>query len=216
MTLFLCAVRLQLFYPLAFPTLWPPCNLSCRAEKYSCPCTNCQMWTSARTVRTETQPRGGGCCQRMPSLLGTWLLAAEQEPLSSAEAFLPSNHGGMPKPLCSLLSPSEEIWLSWAFSEPSHPPSLSLSQGRHISSHLIFLEPQAGFFWVGLSAVAAFAFFSLFVTHHQAILILDLGSCSQNWALDPLRAMLGGLTPTAPGGFCWWPIRCLGTCGPET
>lgn len=173
MTLFLCAVRLQLFYPLAFPTLWPPRNLSSRAEKYSC-----QTETSARTVRTETQPRGEGCCQRMPSLLGTWLLSAEQEPLSSAEAFLPSNRGGMPKPLHSPLCPSEEVWLSWAFSEPSLPPSLSLPQGRHISSHLIFLEPQAGVFWVGLSAVAAFAFFSLFVTHHQAILISD-------WFLQP-------------------------------
>lgn len=147
MTLFLCAVRLQLFYPLAFPTLWPPRNLSSGVEKYSCPCTDCQTWTSARTVRTETQPQGGGCCQRTPSLLGTWLLSAEQEPLPSAETFLPSNFGAMPKPLRSPLSPSEEVRLSWAFSEPSLPPLLSLAQGRQISSHLIFLEPQAGVFF---------------------------------------------------------------------
>lgn len=150
----------------------------------------------------------------MLSLLGTWLLSAEQKPVSSAEAFLPSNRRAVPKPLRSPVRPLEEVWLSWAFSEPSLPPLLSLPQGRHISSHLIFLEPQAGFLGVGLSAVAAFALFSLFVTHHQAILISDPGSSNQNWALDRLRAMPGGLTPMAPESSHWW--FCLGTCGCET
>jgi len=131
----------------------------------------------------------------MLSLLGTWLLSAEQEPLSSTEGLLPSSHGGIPKPLCSLLSPLEDVWLSWTFSGPS----LRLPQGMYVSSHLIFLEPQAGFFWVGLSAVAAFAFLSVFVIHHQGLLISDPGSCSQNWALDPLGVMPGILTTTTLG-----------------
>lgn len=132
MTLFLCIVRLQLFYPLAFPTLPPPHNLSSGAEKYSRLCTDCQTWASARTIWTVTQPRGGGCCQRVPSLLGTWQLSDEQEPFSSAEAFLSSNHGGMPKPLRLPLSPSEEVRLSWSFSEPSLPPSSFLKAGTFL------------------------------------------------------------------------------------
>lgn len=116
----------------------------------------------------------------------SWLVSAAQEPVPISCLIVL---------LCSLLSSSEEVSPSWAFSEPS----LSLPRGSHISSLLVFLDPQAGIFEAGLSVVAAFAFFFLFVTHHQAILISDLGSCSQNWTPNPLRAVPGGLTPTISG-----------------
>lgn len=127
--------------------------------------------------------------------LPSWDLA-EQDPHSRCHSFAAGNHRALPKPVHSLLNPSE-VWQSWAFPKPPLPPLLSLPQGRHISSHLIFLEPQAGGFGVALSAVAAFAFFSLFVSHHQAIPISEPGCCGQNWALDALKVVPRGLTRPA-------------------
>lgn len=122
MTPFLHAVQLQLLYPLVFPTLWPPRNLSSRAEMYFCLHMGCQN-------------------------------QLQQDFLCTAAARCPDQQ----QPQKGELSP--------------HP--LSLKAGI-FSSRLIFLEPQTRFWGVVSSAVAAFAFFFLFVSPHLEILILGL------------------------------------------
>lgn len=200
MTLFLCAVRLQLFYPLAFPTLWPPRNLSSGAEKHSCLCTDCQTWTSAMTVQTETHPQEGAVARGCRPFLGPGcsLLSRSLSPvlrLSCLAIAPPFTTKPFRKGLADL----------GLFKAPS--PTLAQPSSKQ-ACFVPFDFPGAPGWGFGgwFVCCCCSCLFSLFVSYREAILISDSGSCSQNWALNLLGVVPRGLTPTVPGGSCWWSI----------